>query len=369
MMRKLSKRTATAKQKCIIVQGQRKPNSACILNSPYAPILFFQKNLGNKTVESLLKSGFIQSKLKKGHPGNRFENEAGRVTCIPEIKLQQQTEERNTNPSTTMQRKVSVSGNDWRHLSGFEFELTAKGRKKADFAVTNLFKRQRKKKDRTLIDCTHMIVALRYYALMKSLGRKVFRQLVKTGKIQVKIISPWKPPVLQSLQYQLPWVPLPLMVPLGTGILTEYWPTKKSDLIPGDHVYFNNHKTYPYLLAKLAGLQKTTCTSASGPCCPKPSSREKRRCQDIWRGEHAIYLGKRGGERIFQGHGTSKLTENEMQAKLLHHYNCHVDQAMKCHPPLTNIGGYIIKKLKDVPGLYDPLVPNRLWKVRRPVFK
>ncbi|RLI51746.1 MAG: hypothetical protein DRO93_15800 [Candidatus Thorarchaeota archaeon] len=48
-------------------------------SSPLDQILFLQRTIGNQAVESLLKSGIIQAKLKIGKPNDIYEQEADRV--------------------------------------------------------------------------------------------------------------------------------------------------------------------------------------------------------------------------------------------------------------------------------------------------
>jgi len=48
-------------------------------SSPFDQILFLQRTIGNQAVESLLKSGIIQAKLKIGKPNDIYEQEADRV--------------------------------------------------------------------------------------------------------------------------------------------------------------------------------------------------------------------------------------------------------------------------------------------------
>ena len=242
----------------------------------------------------------------------------------------------------------------------YEFELTPKGEKLADVAVRNLFVMQSKKGDRTLLDCKHMISALHYYSLLKSLGAKTFRLRVKYKHLRVAITSMINPPFtgrpvsLASISK----TSAGQKVPSGTGgILKLYRPKDKNDLIPGDHVYFSNHSLYTIVMANLKAGR------IIGICLP-PTRRQKRNCQDIWRGEHAVYRGKKGGKRLFQGHGTGVLKEEKMINLLLWHYNCHAKQANKCK---SSHKFPILKGIGDIPGLRDPNNLNRMHVVLRPV--
>lgn len=75
-------------------------------SSPLDQILFLQRTIGNQAVESLLKSGIIQAKLKIGKPNDIYEQEADRVAeqivssswsvvnnQMEEREIQRQTEE------------------------------------------------------------------------------------------------------------------------------------------------------------------------------------------------------------------------------------------------------------------------------------
>ena len=233
-----------------------------------------------------------------------------------------------------------------------EFDLTKLGEKYADIAIKKLFVPQRRKSKRTLTDCTRIIVALHYYSLMKTLGEKKFRNLVRQGKLKVSIARPWEKPVA----YRIKGVVNP-----GGVVNTEYVDSV-SKLIPGDHVYFWNHYTYPDLTNALKKRRTSGC---------------KQKCSDIWRGEHAVYMGKKKGKRIFQGHGTGKLSETRLKRTLLRYYNCHVEEALNCRPPLKRIKtkdpktkkriNYRVRKLtfKEIPGLFDPKGKIR---VRKTIF-
>ena len=49
-------------------------------SSPADRILFLQQTIGNQAVQRLIKSGILQAKLRIGQPGNKYEQEADRVT-------------------------------------------------------------------------------------------------------------------------------------------------------------------------------------------------------------------------------------------------------------------------------------------------
>ena len=59
-------------------------------------ILFLQRTAGNQAVSSLISSGTLQAKLQIGQPGDKYEQEADRVTDavmrMPEPGVQRQVE-------------------------------------------------------------------------------------------------------------------------------------------------------------------------------------------------------------------------------------------------------------------------------------
>ncbi len=257
-------------------------------------------------------------------------------------------------PSPPYYPQVNHAAKDyWKHVKDFQFELTPLGKGAADSAVAKLFTPQAAKKRRTLIDCTHIITALHYFSLMMSVGKKAFRNRVASGQMTVKIV-PWNEEAMLGKHVELGeigQVPLgqELAVPESSGIITAFRPADISELIPGDHVYFANHPTYAPLIRE---LRKRRAINA----CPKLTGKEKSTCQDIWAGEHAVYLGVQGNKYLFQGHGTGRVSMEEMVNRMLVHYNCHVKQAMRCTPPLASVAGQTLKELKkpsDVPGLIN----------------
>ena len=66
------------------------------INTPVDRILFLQRTAGNQAVSRLMKSGVLQAKLKIGHPGDVYEQEADRVADqmmrMPEPEVQRQEE-------------------------------------------------------------------------------------------------------------------------------------------------------------------------------------------------------------------------------------------------------------------------------------
>lgn len=67
------------------------------MNSPVDQVLYLQRTIGNQSVQRLIKSGALQTKLKIGQSGDKYEQEADRtadtVNKMPEMHFQQQTDE------------------------------------------------------------------------------------------------------------------------------------------------------------------------------------------------------------------------------------------------------------------------------------
>jgi hypothetical protein len=122
----------------------------------------------------------------------------------------------------------------------------------------------------TRLECFSMTIAIEYYSLLKGLGAAQFDAKFASG---IEITAN------------------PSAAPLTQGPGKKY-ETKalasKSEILPGDWVYFKNFKDY---LAKHPG--------------------------GYWQGENAIYLG--GGK--FRGFGVSALSENDLELELVKQYN------------------------------------------------
>ncbi len=66
-----------AKSQNSVPQIRRKTSRS--MNSPVDRILFLQRTIGNQAVARLIKSGALQTKLRIGQPGDKYEQEADRV--------------------------------------------------------------------------------------------------------------------------------------------------------------------------------------------------------------------------------------------------------------------------------------------------
>jgi uncharacterized protein DUF4157 len=76
--------------------GIQKNKSSQPIKSHTDRILFIQRTIGNQAVQRLIKSGTLQTKLKIGQPGDKYEQEADRVVDtvmrMPEPGVQRQVE-------------------------------------------------------------------------------------------------------------------------------------------------------------------------------------------------------------------------------------------------------------------------------------
>lgn len=75
---KVIEKTSIAKKENS-VSHIRKTNYAQSINLPIDHILFLQRAIGNQAVQKLIKSEALQSKLKIGKLGDKYEQEADRV--------------------------------------------------------------------------------------------------------------------------------------------------------------------------------------------------------------------------------------------------------------------------------------------------
>jgi len=239
----------------------------------------------------------------------------------------------------------------------YHFDLSIpKGKNYADRAIRFLFVPQRRKRNRTLIDCTHFATVVHYYGMMKSMGARTFRQRVKNNALIVKIRDPSDLKEFSLFAHAKTQA-------TSSGILTEVQPTSKDDYIPGDFVYFRNHLVY-------SNLQNKVRNPPAGTTCPNRS----RSCPGVWMGEHAVYRGKKGGTRMYQGHGIGIRSEKSINNSLWYYLKCHIDWASKCTPPVRTVhdgtNNVVLSNLtkNHIPGLYKT-VGGALDTIYRPLVK
>ena len=72
-------------------------------------ILYLQRTIGNQAVQRMVRSGTLQTKLRIGQPGDKYEQEADRVADavmrMPEPRVQRQTEEEDEEEEEMLQAK------------------------------------------------------------------------------------------------------------------------------------------------------------------------------------------------------------------------------------------------------------------------
>ncbi|MFZ0772823.1 MAG: hypothetical protein WCA49_10335 [Candidatus Sulfotelmatobacter sp.] len=156
----------------------------------------------------------------------------------------------------------------WDHIgSGVNFKLKAplpSGKKPSD-AIEAIFAPGAG----TRLECMSMTVAIQYFAMLKGLGAAKFNAKFPAG-IEISAVSAQPLWVAPDKKYNLITV------------------SSKSEILPGDWVYFKNFKDYT--------------TRVPG---------------GYWQGENAICLG--GGK--FRGFGVAERTETELNRELVDRYN------------------------------------------------
>ena len=78
-------------------------------------------------------------------------------------------------------------------------------------------------------------------------------------------------------------------------------PSSEKDLVIGDHVVFFNHLAYDLI---------------------------NERVGNAWRLENAVFIAKEHGKEVFLGHGSGRLTAEEMLARLAQEFNIVAQKAL-----------------------------------------
>jgi hypothetical protein len=191
--------------------------------------------------------------------------------------------------------------------SGYEFQLTPRGRADGYQALMSLFVPQSRarRRNRTLIHCDHLASLLHYRSFAAALGEQEFNRRVRTLR------DPQNPAAGYIIPLNLRWDGF---IDIGrraqqresmhlyrTEPSTEV--RRRDDLVIGDHVVFFNHILYDFLM-DIAGQRGD------------------------WRLENAILVDRRGNNDLFQGHGTPRLTELGMKRELSREFNTIVSAAL-----------------------------------------
>jgi len=260
-------------------------------------------------------------------------------------------------------QRASVYGD----VDDYSFDLTAAGQ--ADFfnAVTKLFVPQPPHR-RSLIHCDYLISLVHMRSFAATLGQAEFNRRAATyGPTRLKLT--WD--LFSNLEFD----------PHSGGAagplasLQLVHPASEADFIIGDHVYWWNHEAYDLLNAGIG---------------------------NAWRLENTILIDRRGGQDLFLGHGSGRMTGPQLRNKLADEYNQVADQALALahradrgnasaatqmatsFPNLhkvgskwhvqgdTDFGQHVDIELRrihgrEVLGPHDPANPAQLYEVRRPI--
>lgn len=184
----------------------------------------------------------------------------------------------------------------WEKKGEFEHRLKDEAIRKGEAAeaVENLFKPQKFKKDRNLMDCAHTIAAIHLRAYVKSKTPERFNKLAKLILTRNEHISINPDPgYLEKLGVKLEKV-------------------ERKGIIPGDHVYFSNHRAYACLLAYETYLEHKA--KAENKPFRKPP------CGKIYSGEHAVYIGN----GYYSGHGIKRFNEKFIRREFWKQLVCHI---------------------------------------------
>ena len=239
----------------------------------------------------------------------------------------------------------------------YYFELSPQGRKNPYEALQKLFVFQKDPCKRTLIHCDYLVSVLHFKAFAETLGKNEFNKRVKKGVI--KMTLKWNG-----------FSDITGKHPSASVSLQTIRVARKEDLIIGDHVIFHNHPMYDVLVQNGGG---------------------------VWRLENAILVDRRNSHDLFQGHGYRRpVTEQHMKKSMLRHIRRHINRIRnliktnkqndleELYPNVRRINGvyrvigtafYGIKvdeplripSMDELPGLYDPRDPTKLFPVRRPI--
>ncbi len=275
--------------------------------------------------------------------------------------------------STTGPRVNEAALSYWGPMQGdsegnYYFELSSTGRNNAYEALLNLFVLQNDPTKRTLIHCDYLTSVLHMKSFSEGLGKEEFNRKVKDGTIPFVLKWNGFTDIQESLAPSA-----------GAVSLQRVDVASRKDLIIGDHVVFHNHPIYDALIQGVDG---------------------------VWRLENAVLVDRQGNTDLFQGHGyTTPVTESHMKHSMLRQISNHVNRVKSLIKKLgshsakvrtqaqANLSLYKNVKLvggeyrivgtafygisvdepvrapdiDELPGLYDPRDPSRLYPVLRPV--
>ena len=250
--------------------------------------------------------------------------------------------------------------------ASYSFGLTPAG--EADFfsAITKLFIPQPPHK-RALIHCDYLISLVHLRSFAATIGQSEFNRRATTygpSRLQLR----W------NLFSDLEFDPAGGGAPGPLASLQVVHPANEDDLIIGDHVYYWNHRTYDLLNEGIG---------------------------NAWRLENTILIDRRSGADVFLGHGSGRMSKNQLRAKLADEYNDVADRALRLahradrgdaaatsemvtsFPNVKKVSGVWrvmgskfgaaldieLRRIhgSEVLGPYDPWNPARMYAVRRPI--
>jgi hypothetical protein len=256
----------------------------------------------------------------------------------------------------------------------YSFKLSPKGVADPFEAIMTLFVRHPPHK-RTLIHCDYLISLVHFRALMATLGKPAFNAKI-TAYGPARITLRWD--LFRELQDSLPDT-APGTTRPGLGSIRRISPTSPADLVIGDHVFFHNHKAYDVINDRIG---------------------------NAWRLENAVLVARPRGTDIFLGHGSGRKTAADMRAKLAEEYNDVALMALRLvqktkrgsgsartaaraeiaaeFPGVRQVSGkwrvvgtgifdlpvdipLTLLRPSQIPGLFDPGDPTKMFPVRRPV--
>jgi Domain of unknown function (DUF4157)/Protein-glutamine gamma-glutamyltransferase len=166
---------------------------------------------------------------------------------------------------------------------GYQFPLSALGKKSAFDALKALFTPQSDKCNRTLIHCDYLASVVHYRTFAETIGTAEFTKRVKNGIVPLTLkwngFDDIETKTFRSAEQES---------------LQEVRPSSERDLVIGDHVVFWNHRAYDLINSKV---------------------------REAWRLENAILVDRKSGADIFLGHGSGEQSESGMLGKLVDRYN------------------------------------------------
>jgi len=148
---------------------------------------------------------------------------------------------------------------------------------------------------RSLIHCDYLISLVHLRSLAATIGQAEFNRRATTyGPAALRLT--W------DLFSHLEFDPHGGGTPGSLASLQLVHPASEGDFVIGDHVYYWNHQAYDLLNQEIG---------------------------NAWRLENTILVDRRGSTDIFLGHGSGRLTKQQLRGKLADEYNDVADRALR----------------------------------------